>query len=119
MPIFKTNSDIFVTFGEESFIEDYMNHDKPIYPPTRPWTNERPMQIEDVDLWEVLYEQGGGTGLYISWCPYAEFYMVLNNHSVDTFYGQREFPRLIKHLNQIGIPYNIKNINVDEDMVQF
>ena len=34
------------------------------------------MQIEDVDLWEVIYEQGGSVGVYASYNPFAEFYMI-------------------------------------------
>ena len=118
MAIFKTNKDIFSGFGEESLLSSYLDSNIVQYPPTREWTNERPLEIEDIDVWEVLYETSGGTGLYIAWSPYAEFYMVKDGISIETFYGISSHKRLAELLDMRKIPYKFKEVWVDEDSVQ-
>lgn len=105
MPIFKTNQDIFKTFGEEVY--DPNTFDTPFLtlPPSPEWDNSRELQIEDVDIWEVIYEAGGGNSLYAAWCPYAQFFMLLINGSVETFYGIHGEKMLEKKLQELNIQY--------------
>jgi hypothetical protein len=105
MPLFKTNQDIFKTYLEESY--DSNMYDKPWVdlPPNPLWDYSRELQIEDVDIWEVITEIGGGTGVYASWMPYAEFYMIRNKHVVETFYGKFIQPQVRKRLDELNIPY--------------
>ena len=56
-------------------------------PPKTAWDYSRNLRLEDVDVWEVIYEEGGGTGVYASWEPYAEFYMLRLNEKLEFFYG--------------------------------
>jgi hypothetical protein len=72
---FKTTQNIFKDFGEH-FDPNWMDSDSLILPPKKEWDYKRPMQIEDVDLWEVIYEQGGSVGVYAAYNPFAEFYMI-------------------------------------------
>jgi hypothetical protein len=77
MPIFKSTYNILKKPDEdEVFNPNWMDSDKLVLPPTKPWDYQREMTIEDVDIWEVLVENGGGFGIYASWCPYAEFYLI-------------------------------------------
>ena len=69
---FKTTQNIFKDF-EEYFDPNWMDSNSLILPPKKEWDYKRPMQIEDVDLWEVIYEQGGAVGVYASYNPFAEF----------------------------------------------
>lgn len=99
-----------------------MDSDKLVLPPSPKWDYSRELQIEDVDIWEVLFEQGGGTGVYAAWCPYAEFYMLRvnldgRNPQIETFYGAGAQKRLIEKLNLYKIPYSINKIWVEPEEV--
>jgi hypothetical protein len=66
------------------------------------------MQIEDVDIWEVIVERGGGVAVYAAWCPYAEFYMLRHNwgQDIELFYGRSVQPNVLARLDEIGFPYS-------------
>jgi len=91
MPQFKTTKNIFVDpWNDELFDQNWMNSESVSLPPKKDWDYKREIKIEDVDIWEVIYQQGGGLGLYASWSPYAEFYLITKGlQGVATFYGKR------------------------------
>lgn len=108
MPIFKSTKNIFVDHGEH-FDPNWMDSDRIILPDTKPWTYDRELQIEDIDLWEVISEFGGG-GVYVAWQPYAEFYMIVLPQwagGVKTFYGLDCLPQVKAYLNEKGIPWSV------------
>ena len=105
MPIFKTNKDIFKTFGEEVFDQNWNNYNTVQLPPSPEWDNSRELQIEDIDIWEVIYEGGGGNSLYAAWCPYAKFFMLRYNFQLETYYGDDGEKRLEKRLQSLNISY--------------
>lgn len=105
MPIFKTNQDIFKTLGEEVFNPNWNNYDTVQLPPNPLWDNSRELQVEDVDIWEVIYEGGGGNALYAAWCPYAKFFMLRHNFNIETYYGDDGEKRLEKRLKDLKIDY--------------
>jgi len=37
--------------------------------------------------------------------PYAEFYMIRHNHTIETFYGKFIQPQVRKRLDELNIPY--------------
>ena len=116
MPIFKSTYNILVKpWEDEVFNPNWFDSDKPIYPPSPLWDNSRELTIEDVDIWEVIYEGGGGTGVYASWCPYAEFYMLRLTGYIETFYGPRAQEELRKRLDFHKIPYPINKKWVDSN----
>jgi hypothetical protein len=101
-------------------IYDANVYDKPFLtlPPSPQWTYDREMVIEDVDIWEVIVEQGGGHGVYAAWCPYAEFYMLRYNHNIETFYQERPdgkpiLPVVQKRLDELGMWYPGKELKAD------
>jgi hypothetical protein len=108
MPQFKSTMNIFKDFGDEVFNENWMDSDKIVLPPSPDWSYDRVMELEDVDIWEVIIERGGGVAVYASWCPYAEYYLVRHNFGQDleAFYGRAVLPQLLQRLDEIGIPYN-------------
>jgi hypothetical protein len=73
------------------------------------WKHDRPMTIDDVVIWEQLYYQGGNVGIYISWAPHAEFYMIVYNLFIDcpegiqTFYGKMAHVEVAKKAVELGI----------------
>lgn len=111
MPFFKSSYNIFQKPDEdEVFNENWSDSDKLILPPRYDWDYKRELQIEDVDIWEQIYYQGGGLGLYAAWCPYAEFYMIthhlfkIKTNAVETFYGPGAESRAYKRGIELGMP---------------
>lgn len=133
MPTFKSTYNILTKQDEdEVFEQSWMDGNTVHLPPTKEWDYKRPLQIEDVDIWEVLHEQGGGFGVYAAWLPYAEFYMVckgsdLRNESrkingsyyqgreIETFYGAGSQQRAYHFAKQIGIDLPVYQTWVEKD----
>lgn len=121
MPRFKSTVDIFVT-KDEFFNTFWMDSNKVIVPPTKPWTYDREMQIEDVDLWEVIWEASGGLGVFASYLPFGEFWLVCNGWGTDgstptyqTFYGAGAEKKVRAIMDQRGWTYAIQKYWVDDD----
>jgi len=133
MPFFKTTYNILKKVDEdEAFDPRWMQSDKLIVPPKIDWDYGRELKIEDVDLWEVLYEGSYGIGLYASYMPYAEFYLlttsfnynnaarIINNtcywdKHFETYYGPGAQDQVIKRCKEVGIPYNLHQVWVDDE----
>jgi hypothetical protein len=105
MPIFKTNLDIFKTFGEELYNPNHFDNPNLQLPPNPAWDHNREPQMEDIDIWEVILESGGGLGLYAAWCPYAKFYMLRRDIDVETYFGDIGEQMLEKRLKELNISY--------------
>jgi hypothetical protein len=115
MPFFKSTYNILKKRDEdEVFNPNWMDSNKLILPSKKIWDYKRPLQIEDIDIWEVIYEQGGGTGVYAAWDPYADFFMVLINDKIETFYGKGCEKRVMKYLDFYKIPYPRSKVWVEE-----
>lgn len=119
---FRSTQNIFSDLGEV-FDPNWMDSNSLILPPNPEWDYSRPLQIEDIDIWEVLWEAGGGWGVYASWCPYAEFYMLTigaekdEGKKIETFYGPKSQEALLKRTKELNIELYIYKIWVDkEDM---
>lgn len=105
MPRFKSTQNILKDNLEE-FDPNWMNKSFIELPPNIPWDNSRQLEPEDIDLWEVISEISGPTGLYASWLPYAEFYMIVHNGSIDsTYYGAGSDIYAAKRCEELRIPY--------------
>lgn len=122
MPQFRTTYNILVKADEdELFDPNWMDSDKIILPPKKDWDYARELQIEDVSIWEIIYQQGGGIGLYAAWDPFAEFYMItlpfFKNipNSIETFYGHKASERAYKRAIELGMPITLNKIWVDPD----
>lgn len=105
MPRFKT-TEMILKGIDEYFDENWMDTPFLVIPKDDPWDYSRTLQIEDVDLWEVISEQSGPSGLYASWRPYAEFYMILVNRTIDsTYYGAGSDEYAGRRCDELGILY--------------
>jgi hypothetical protein len=107
MPQFRSNKDIFKDRTKnEIHNENWFDTPFLQLPPNPLWDYKRQLEVEDVDIWEVITEEGGGVGVYASWCPYAEFYMIVNKGSIDsTYYGKGSDKYASKRLDELSIPY--------------
>jgi hypothetical protein len=133
MSFFKSTYNILVKVDEdEVFNENWMDSEQIVAPPTKNWSYDREMQIEDVDIWEVLYEQGGGIGIYASWSPYAEFYMVTyggdfrntpriingfpySHRAIETYYGLNAQQKVIEKAKALNVKLTFNQIWIDPE----
>jgi hypothetical protein len=123
MPFFKTTHNILVDHGEH-FDSNWMDSDTLKLPPNPKWDYKRELQIEDVDIWEVVYEIDS-VGVYAAWAPHAEYYLVKTPWSliqqgqqpIWTFYGPKASDRVRAKLAEWGIVIPVQQNWVnDEDM---
>lgn len=116
MPFFRSTKDILkAPWEEEVYNPNWIDSDKLILPPGGPddpkyqWDYNREMKIEDVDIWEQLYYQGGGLGVYAAWAPYAEFYMITHwglmflSDRIETYYGPQAEKQTYQRATELGI----------------
>jgi hypothetical protein len=124
MPFFKTTKDILITpWQDELFNPNWMDSDTIQLPPKRNWDYSREMSIEDVDIWEVLYLQSGNLGVYVSWSPFAEFYMVTlpgdlkTSNRIETYYGSGAQLKVVKRAKELGVPLTFREVWVEDDQM--
>ena len=115
----KSTQNIFKDFGEV-FESKWMDSNKIETPPNPEWDYSRELKLEDVDIWEVIYEQGGGVGVYAAWCPYAEFYLVRTGwwnvpNDIETYYGQGANKQVQKRMKELGISFSLNEHWVDNN----
>lgn len=124
MPFFKTTRDILKTpWEDELFNPNWMDSNTLILPPKKEWDYARELQIEDIEVWEQLYYEGGGLGVYAAWDPYAEFYMITKKYftilpdGIETYYGENAQKMVQKRIKELNIPLETKQFWVEpEDM---
>ena len=121
MPQFRSTANILKTVNQdEVFNSNWMNYDTVQYPPKIDWDYSRELKIEDIDIWEVIYEGFSGTSLYASWSPYAEFYMFIYGMNpataqIETFYGKGAQKLVQKKIKELNIPVGTSQIWVDKE----
>ena len=118
---FKSTQNIFKDFAEV-FESKWMDSNVLGMPPKVDWDYSRELQIEDIDIWEVIYEQGGGVGVYASWSPYAEFYMIRtgwwnesNGYGIETYYGPQAQQKVQERMKDLKIPFTLNQVWVDPE----
>jgi hypothetical protein len=119
MAIFKTTKQILETPWEDELLGNRALEDtggKIWLPPGGPddlknkWDYSRELSIDDIDIWEQIYYQGGGLGLYAAWKPYAEFYLITHHlfryipNSIETFYGPNSGIKARDRAIELGMP---------------
>jgi hypothetical protein len=130
MSFFRSTKDILKTpWQDEVHDINRMDSDSIILPPGGPddprfqWDYKREMKIEDVDIWEQLYYQGGGLGVYAAWAPYAEFYMITlwglmsMDNRIETYYGPDAEKQTYERALELGIPLQITQKWVDDSQL--
>ena len=108
MPTFKSTYNILTKpWEDEVFNPNWMDSDKLVLPPKKNWDYAKPLDIEDINIWEVISENGGGVGVYAAWDPYAEFYLITFADSkfdkkFETYYGAGAQIEVQKKLKELG-----------------
>lgn len=121
MPLFRSNKDIFKTGGEEVSERHWFDHEDVMYTPKiKKWDYKRDLKVDDIDIWEAIYEDSWGLGIYAAYQPYAEFYMIKHvdyqgNAVLDTYYGAGAQDRIIKFMVEHNIPVSMNQVWVEDD----
>jgi hypothetical protein len=136
MPVFKSTWNILKKPDEdEVYHSNWMDSDTVVVPPTVEWDYKREMTIEDVDIWEVLNDDGGCRGVYAAWCPYAEFYLITtgpdyrhqwygelngitynyNDRHWETYYGPGSEAKVKKRMEEMNLPFATHKVWVDDE----
>lgn len=124
MPFFKTTKNIFIDpWNDDFFSENWSNLEKAFIPETRKWDYSRELNIEDVSLWEVIYQEGGGKGFYASYDPYAEFYLLTpgwflslkDRVDIKTYYGPGSMKKAYKKALEWGMPIQTNKVWVENE----
>ena len=115
---FKTTENIFK--GIELYGTKHLDFSFETLPPKINWDYSRELQIEDIDIWEVIYEGFSGTSLYAAWCPYAEFYMFVYGldpatAKIETHYGKGAQKAVQKKVKELDVPIATNKLWVDAD----
>jgi hypothetical protein len=109
---FRTTDNIFRDNATlEYFDENWSNYPTLMLPEKKTWDYSRELTIQDVDIWEVIFEQNKGIGVYAAWSPYAEFYIVKvgwdlekKGWGVETYYGAGAQESVQERMTQMGMP---------------
>lgn len=109
MPRWKATEQILHADKDGEYFDDnWMNFDRisQYAPPIIEWDGDRPMRVEDVDLWEVITEMSGPVGVYGAYMPFGELYVVTSGwRIVAEFSGWNANARLEAFLIENSIPY--------------
>lgn len=99
---------------------DFSSHTRPTNTQTPPgWNQDREITVPDVAFWEQIYYAPGSLGIYVSWSPYTEFYMIVYNlfshldQGTQTFYGPDAAEQVSRQAAVFGINLPSKNILVE------
>ena len=109
MPRWKTTEQIVNLRCDGEFFDDnWMDCDSLLQymPAPQPWGGKTAPSVEDIDLWEVICERSGLSGVYAAWQPFYELYIVTDNwRIVAEFSGPTANSRLESYLVEQRIPY--------------
>jgi len=134
VPLFKSTYNILTKYDEDEVWNDnWMDSNELVLPPKTEWTYDREMTIDDVDIWEQLAYHTGGVGIYASWAPYAEFYLITTgckpntepriidgavywDRAIETYYGPGAQKKVFRRAKELGIDLKIhQNVYVESD----
>jgi hypothetical protein len=104
MPRFKTTHNVCVDY-KEFFDPKWAESTVLVLPASKEWDKSYAIDIEDVNLWEVLFEKGGPFGVYAAWDPYEAFFIVTDQGKViEKFHGSTAKIDLDTYLNDNELP---------------
>lgn len=122
MPRWKTTEQLLhVSKDGELFDENWMNYDS-IYqymPPSTFWNEQRPIKFEDVDVWEVIAEWTGLSGIYAAWLPYSHYFIVIENWKIVSEYWGIEGEKLLQEdMKKNNIPISLNKVWIEDESIK-
>jgi hypothetical protein len=102
----------------EKILSSSWNKDKnevfPLRTPAR-WLGSVSLEFDDIKLWEEIFYQPGLIGVYASWDPYEEFYIIvhllhLDKQFIETFVGEAASNLVVERCKLFGIELSYNEI---------
>ena len=120
MPVFRSTQDILKTASDEVTRSSWFDSNKIQVPKTGKWDYKRELTVDDIDIWEAIYEDSWGLGIYGAYEPYAEFYMIkymdhAGSSVLDTFYGPGSQDKITKFMLERNLPFSTHKVWVDDE----
>jgi hypothetical protein len=118
MPIFKKTQEILA--NPWSTHDVTVGSNPSLLPPRLEWNHSKDLKFSDIVLWEQIYYQPGNIGIYASWDPYAEFYIIVYNLfaksdlGVEKYYGRGATNKVLEQASKLGIHLEKNQIWVDD-----
>lgn len=85
---------MILTTTEQILSNSWNESKNEVFPSRTParWLETTALELDDIKLWEQLFYQPGLIGVYVSWEPYEEFYIIvhllhLDKRFIEIFYG--------------------------------
>jgi len=96
---------------DEIFQSGWENLSEPQIFPTRTpakWPSHKKLTLEEVKIWEQIYHRPGAIGVYASWDPYEDFYIIthnlhLNSRFIEEYQGQSAVDDVIDRCRNFGV----------------
>lgn len=108
MPRFKTKYNVFEN-NDELYSEAIAKENGIYIPETWNWDGASQPSVDDVVIWECLFEQSGASGIYVAWAPFEEFYIVTERRVVvKEFFGASAKALVDKYCVTNGIPVPVR-----------
>lgn len=108
MPRFKTKYNVFEN-NDELFSEELAKENGIYLPETWDWNEPSQIAVNDVIIWECLFEQSGLSGIYAAWAPYEDLYIVTEHRDVvKEFFGPSAKELVDKYCVANGIPVPVR-----------
>jgi hypothetical protein len=119
MPFYKTTKNILIDHGEY-FEQKWMDSNEIFIPKSKEWDYKRNLTVDDVDLWEVIYE--GIIGVYASYIPHAEFYMIRLGWNdkvpkIECYYGIKAGEKTFNRCKELGVDLIKRPYYVSDDQL--
>lgn len=117
MPFYKTTKNILIDH-REYFEQKWMDSNEIYIPITKEWDYSRELNLDDIDIWEVIYE--GAIGVYVAHIPHAEFYLIrLGWHDpsprLEVYYGAKSGEKTFQRCKELGVNLIKKPYFIDDD----
>lgn len=134
MPQFKSTYNILIKPDEDEVFESsWVENSELILPPSPSWDYGRELTIDDVDIWEVLFQGSHGLGVYAAWCPHADFYMITTGFDtsvvtydgptpycrrhVETYYGANSQSQVYQRAKELGIHLQTHTVWAEDNQI--
>jgi hypothetical protein len=111
---------VIITTTEQILSSSWNENKNEVFPLRTParWFGTTPPGLDDIKLWEEIFYQPGLIGVYVSWEPYEEFYIIvhllhLDKQFIEVFYEDDAVDRVLERCKYFNIMLPSKEIFVE------
>jgi hypothetical protein len=108
---------MIITTIEQILSNSWNETKNEVFPMRTPakWLESKTLELDDIKLWEEIFYQPGLIGVYASWDPYEEFYIIVHNlhlhhNFFETFVGASASNLVVERCKLFGIELSYNEI---------